>query len=292
MNTIAFDLEWNIAGKANHVDPKIQEAIPFEIIEIGAVKLDSQYRQISRFSVQIRPKLYPVLSGHVAAVTRRMQQSLRYGLSFPDAARDFLAWCGTDYIFCTWSESDADVLKMNLKYYQIADHLEASCLDVQQVFDILVEQADVQRSIEYAADFLQIPKDRPFHQAVNDAAYTGQILRGIAEIMAREKPDLDWIGKLSYDPNLTRSYQLVLTGQDGTAPLLQELSGRRFACPACGADLEIQSGWIQQGLKAVAVFRCPDHGRVIGKCRFRNGNGNGSKWTAYTAIRLERSLEA
>ena len=35
MHYIVFDLEWNIAGHANKVDPAVKAAIPFEIIEIG-----------------------------------------------------------------------------------------------------------------------------------------------------------------------------------------------------------------------------------------------------------------
>jgi hypothetical protein len=37
-----FDLEWNGAGR-QQVPKAVQDAIPFEIIEIGAVKLDEQF---------------------------------------------------------------------------------------------------------------------------------------------------------------------------------------------------------------------------------------------------------
>lgn len=290
MHYIVFDLEWNLAGRANKVSPEDARAMPFEIIEIGAVKLDESFETISRFSVTIRPKLYPVLSGHVAAVTKRLQQSLRYGLQFPDAARDFLEWCGSDFLFCTWSESDTSVLKQNLAYYGLPDHLTSKCLDVQYLFDQVIEQADVQRSIEYAIDFLRLNKSKPFHQAVQDAWYTGRILHAIVETAANEADQasrpLD-VNNYSYDPNLNRSYQQTLEPLPSTEAILHNLSKQKLVCPACGAELVRLDDWQKQGSKIVAGFICPVHGRVSGKTRFRSKASE--KVIAYLTMRLERS---
>lgn len=286
MNYIVFDLEWNGAGKVNKVDKQIQDAIPFEIIEIGAVKLDADFRQLSKFSVFIRPRIYPILSGPVAAVTRRLQASLKYGLSFPDAARDFLAWCGQDYLFCTWSESDTAALKMNLKYYNLADQLQVRCLDVQYVFDAQIEQADVQRSIEYAVDFLRLAKSQPFHQAVNDAWYTGQILQKTAEIIQQEQPELDIVERYAFDPNLNRSYQISLDGPETIEAALEALQLQALTCPACGLELEQSMEWTLDGNKALATFSCPVHGRILGKSRFRTKGATLIQTSV--AIRLDR----
>jgi inhibitor of KinA sporulation pathway (predicted exonuclease) len=289
MNYIVFDLEWNIAGRANKVDPEDAKAMPFEIIEIGAVKLDDTFEVISRFSVTIRPRLYPILSGHVAAVTKRMQQSLRYGLLFPDAARDFLQWCGSDYLFCTWSESDTSVLKQNLAFYGIPDRLEAKCLDVQYLFDQVVEQADVQRSIEYAVDFLRLNKSKPFHQAVQDAWYTGRILQSIAQ-QAVSETDSDSLSfdvvDYAYDPNLNRSYQQTLEPQPSAEAVLHTLRKQKLTCPACGAELARINDWQKQGSKVVADFICPVHGSVTGKTRFRSKTSE--RVIAYLTMRLDR----
>ncbi len=54
MNYIVFDLEWNqshIGSAGEH--PRM----PFEIIEIGAVKLDENYKVIDEFSRLIKPKI-------------------------------------------------------------------------------------------------------------------------------------------------------------------------------------------------------------------------------------------
>ena len=52
---IVFDLEWNQSaeGKSGEVS-----ALPFEIIELGAVKLDSRLRPLGEFARFIRPAVY------------------------------------------------------------------------------------------------------------------------------------------------------------------------------------------------------------------------------------------
>jgi len=149
MHYIVFDLEWNIASRATPVDAQTQAAMPFEIIEIGAVKLDEHYEIVGEFTTHVRPKIYKVLSSHIAAVTHRFQQSLKFGLPFPEAAQEFFKWIqttGDDYAFCIWSESDPAVLRSNLAFHGLPDSLPLQCLDVQHVFDDIVEQSGQQRS--------------------------------------------------------------------------------------------------------------------------------------------------
>ncbi|MDW7658076.1 MAG: 3'-5' exonuclease [Bacillota bacterium] len=290
MNYIVFDLEWNSAGRANKVTKAIQDAIPFEIIEIGAVKLNSQFEVIGKFSTQIKPRIYPILTGPVAAVTRRHQQSMKYGLDFRDAARDFLAFCGQDYLFCTWSESDTATLIMNLRYYGMADQLEVLCLDVQYLFDMIIEQADIQRSIEYAVDFLNIPKQQPFHQAVHDAYYTGQIFRQIVAVNVSEQNDIDLIARYAFDPNLNRSYQFYLSNLPDTAAVVAELDQQAATCPACGTLLQQEQEWTLEKNKLTALFACPEHGQITGKSRLHRKNGD--LVSAAVTIRINRDQDS
>lgn len=273
MHTIVFDLEWNIAGRANPVDAKTQAAMPFEIIEIGAVKLNEHYEIIGEFTTHVRPKIYKVLSSHIAAVTRRFQQSLKFGLPFPQAAQEFFKWCsstGDDYALAIWSESDPSVLRSNLAFHGLPDRLPLQCLDVQHVFDDIVEQSGQQRSIEYAVDFLRLPKTEPFHQAVKDAWYTGRILQETARIAADEQNLTDLLGIYAYDPNLNRSAKISLEPAASHEAILHRLVSSNLTCPACETDLQKVVDWQRQGNRADARFVCADHGPVVGKARFRS----------------------
>lgn len=273
MHYIIFDLEWNIAGRANHVDPATQAALPFEIIEIGAVKLNEQFEVIGEFTTHVKPKHYRILSSHIAAVTKRFQQSLKFGLPFPEAAKAFWAWCGAEgenYALGIWSESDPAVLRNNLAFHGFDDRLPLQCLDVQYVFDDLIEQAGMQRSIEYAVDFLRLPKTEPFHQAVKDAWYTGLILQQVAQIAKTEKGIDDLLGIYAFDPNLNRSTKLSLPPEKSHEDVLMRLvSDNVLACPACQSRLQPLADWDRKGNRADARFACPEHGPVVGKTRFR-----------------------
>ena len=54
MNYIVLDLEWNQSPSGKIYSNK---SLPFEIIEIGAVKLNSCFKEIGRFSELIKPRV-------------------------------------------------------------------------------------------------------------------------------------------------------------------------------------------------------------------------------------------
>ena len=54
MNYIVLDLEWNQSEEKR----KENKLIPFEIIEMGAIKLDDNRNVIGEFSELIKPEIY------------------------------------------------------------------------------------------------------------------------------------------------------------------------------------------------------------------------------------------
>ena len=54
MDYIIFDLEWNQSSQPGGVDSQ-GNALPFEIVEIGAVKLNENRDMIGEFSELIKP---------------------------------------------------------------------------------------------------------------------------------------------------------------------------------------------------------------------------------------------
>lgn len=193
MNFLIFDLEWNIVGRKNKPPKEEQEKLPFEIIEIGAIKLNYDLETIDTFSCYVKPVLYPIISRYVARVTQRDQRSMAEGVHFPQAAAAFFAFVGQDpVLFCSWSKADPKILLNNLNYYGLKTNSNLSCLDVQSLFAVAAEQVKktTQRSIEYALKFLGIENEGPLHTAENDAIYTAKILKAIwmnLELEAEEK---------------------------------------------------------------------------------------------------------
>ncbi|MEG2699668.1 MAG: 3'-5' exonuclease, partial [Hungatella sp.] len=116
-NYIVFDLEWNQSpqGKDNSI-----EELPFEIIEIGAVKLDENFQSISEFHKLVLPKVYQQMHYKISEVTHMNMAQLRLeGEEFREVVAEFMAWCGTEFRFCTWGSMDLTELQRNMHYYQI-----------------------------------------------------------------------------------------------------------------------------------------------------------------------------
>ncbi len=180
MNYIVFDLEWNQSntGKEEEVN-----SLPFEIIEIGAVKLNSERVKISEYHQLIKPQVYHELHHITQKLIHVQKEELEKGSSFVHAASEFLDWCGEDYIFCSWGPLDLVELQRNMKYYGMPplNDRPIAFYDVQKLFSIAYEDRKSRRSLEYAIDFLNIEKDIPFHRAISDAYYTAKIFATIEE---------------------------------------------------------------------------------------------------------------
>ena len=203
MNYIVFDLEWNqgIAGKRE----SSHEEIPFEIIEIGAIKLDKRKNIIGQFQKIIKPSVYKKMPDIIEDMLHVDMKELKAGTPFPEAAEEFLAWCGEDFIFCSWGSLDLLELQRNMKYYQMpALAAGPICfLDIQKLFGIAFEHKKVGRTLEYAVDSLQIEKDIPFHRAFSDAYCTALVLQKIPApnfivfYNGTEKKEDRWVDYLS-----------------------------------------------------------------------------------------------
>ena len=135
MNYIIFDLEWNQACEDNI---KKYENLPFEIIEIGAIKLNSKKEIIDEFTVVIKPEIYKELHYITEQLIQIHKEDLDRGISFVDACTKFLEWCGKDYLFCTWGNLDLIELQRNINFYKMPPlaNKPFKFLDIQKLFSI------------------------------------------------------------------------------------------------------------------------------------------------------------
>ena len=94
MNYIILDLEWNQA--AYKVDEEAE--LPFEIIEIGAVKLNKNAEIIDEFTALIRPQVYPFLVRRTREITGLSDDDLDMltgkARALLDAGADLLIFSG------------------------------------------------------------------------------------------------------------------------------------------------------------------------------------------------------
>lgn len=106
MNYIILDLEWN---QGNEQREKQLKELPFEIIEIGAVKLNSRMEICDSFHELIRPQVYKEMHYMTKKLLQLDMDELQDGRAFPEVIRGFLAWCGTEeFMFGTWGAAGFD----------------------------------------------------------------------------------------------------------------------------------------------------------------------------------------
>ena len=97
MNYIVFDLEWNQSAEGKECSV---EHMPFEIIEIGAVKLNSQMKQVSEFHRLVQPKAYKEMHFKISEVTHMdMEELCKKGQPFPVVMEDFRTGAGKMNMF-------------------------------------------------------------------------------------------------------------------------------------------------------------------------------------------------
>lgn len=273
MNLIVVDLEWNSASRSQKVDQELASLMRFEIIELGAVRLREDLSLGSDFHRYVTPVLYKKIHYHIAAVTKRTQQSLREGVLFTHMIDDMIAYAGENPVFASWGTADADVFLSNCHFHDVAGDFVFRALNAQAVFSGLAEgeTSGNQRSVEYALDFLRLPKDLPFHEAITDAIYTARILARTLEMELTDHPGETVESLLKpyiFDPHLTRQLESVVTLDKGV-DVVSFLESREYTCPACGRKLDLaktESGsyWytLKTGKRWFAAAKCEKHGDI------------------------------
>ena len=281
MNYIILDLEWN-QGAAE----KTEETLPFEIIEIGAIKLNSRREKIDEFNELIRPQIYHEMHYYTKKLIHLQMEQLEKGRTFPEVMETFRNWWGEDYIFCTWGPLDLTELQRNIRYYHmepIADR-PFRFLDVQKLFSIAFEDKKSRRSLEYAIDFLEIEKDIPFHRALSDAYYTAKILSILDENI---------LGNYSFDvfhipdnkekeihvlfnsiPEETYA-KYISRGFDDKIKAMNDKNVISTKCYLCQKNLRKKIRWFTpNGKHYYSVSYCDKHGYMKSKIRIRKAENN------------------
>ncbi|HAU51427.1 MAG TPA: hypothetical protein DCW43_06640 [Clostridiales bacterium] len=279
MTFVVFDMEWNqpIPYIPSPIDPKI---LPGEIIDIGAVKVtmlsENEYQLSRPFSVTIRPVYYRIMNKQVSKVINKSTDDLKSGMPFPDAIRNFMEWCGEDYVLCAWGDSDISILRSNLKIHGFSPEINDRFLDIQPLFGRVAENTSQQRSVAYAVDFYRIPQTDDFHSAERDAWYEARILKEslIDYFAIRAKgteTEQTFPNLRTYisNPNLTTQKkwksEVFSSEKVASAKALEE----KMLCPICESDLFEEISWFSSGHSFLSLWQCPTHGALSGRIRIK-----------------------
>lgn len=276
MNYIVLDLEWNQSPQGKERENKL---LPFEIIEIGAVKLDHQMNIISKFCQVVKPKVYKQLHYKIKEITHIDLDTLESGGSFNDVIKDFLEWCGDDYMMCTWGPMDITELQRNMKYYNVPlFKTPVFFYDIQKIFSRIYEDGKTFRSLEWAVDYLKIDKDIPFHRALSDAHYTSMVMKGLSHDALEKNFSIDCFQKpANYNDEIIviyDTYMKHITREfSNKTEILEDKRIRTTRCPKCDKKLRKKIRWFSDGSKTYySLSRCFEHGWIKGRIKLRKSD--------------------
>lgn len=276
MNYIVFDLEWNqspIGKEGEHKD------LPFEIIEIGAVKLDSSMNLISEFCETIRPQVYTELHFVTQEITQFDEAELRNSRTFIEVFRDFIEWCGDDFMMCTWGSMDVTELQRNMKFYNFPLFKKPVFFyDIQKIFSIVFEDRTTRRSLEWAVEFLLIKKDVLFHRALSDAHYTYSIMKHLSIEDITKNNSIDCFQKpLNPSEEIYVVYEtyskFVSREFENKLDVLKDRRINATICYACGKKVRKKIRWFSDSSKTYyCLSRCDIHGWLKGKIKLKKSD--------------------
>ena len=271
-NYIVLDLEWN-QGTAKHTVSEL----PFEVIEIGAVKLDKEKNVIGRFESLIKPEVYKKIFYMTAKVINITMDELKNKDGFPVVLERFLKWCGEDYIFCTWGSMDITELRRNISYHGLKPLSEGPLpyLDIQKLYSLELDDGKSRRSLEKAVDALQIEKNDDFHRADSDAYYTAEIFRKLEKRELEVYRSFDVYRLPSCRENeihvsFPTYSKYISRGFRDKHELLYDREVRSLRCFFCNEKTSVTIPWVSiNGKQYFALGKCPEHGMMRGHLRAR-----------------------
>lgn len=283
---IVFDLEWNQSpnGKDSSVG-----ACPFEIIEIGAVKLDQQCQVIDEFHRLIRPQIYQEMHFMISEVTHMDMQELHdCGDDFVTAMNAFIKWCSSDSlpaakpgeehepVFCTWGSQDLTELQRNLTYYGMDNPFPQPLFyyDVQKLYGLFKANGR-KPSLDAAISELGLPQERPFHRALDDAYYTSMVMQqfDLEQVSPYVSIDYYWLPERKADhvrlifPDYAKEVTRIFPSKEDA---LEDKGVLEMKCYCCGRTLRKKVRWFAANQRVwYGLALCPEHGYLKGKIRIK-----------------------
>ena len=248
MYYIIMDLEWN-----NSYVKSTQKFIN-EIIEIGAVKLNSKLETVDTFSELIKPVISKKLRSRIKNLTHITNDDIKGGKPFSAVMMDFENWVGEDAVIMTWGDTDIRTLLSNYKMFLKKSSIGfiKKYVDLQKYCQCFIDMENVQQAgLSYAAQCLEIDTESfPHHRALDDSLLSAECLK---KVFDNEKLsvhilncDSDFYARLAFRPYVIK---------DKNDPLIDKSMFNCF-CDICGGKAETLKNWKFTNQSFRGVFFC------------------------------------
>ena len=171
---IVLDLEFNPTVRGRRAP------LRDEIIEIGAIKLDSEYREIDRFSCFVKPRYNRNITPEIVKLTGINNSDVADAPDFAEAMERFAKWAGEGRCR-VYSWSDSDYIQMRCECCAKGVEMPAFMarrLDLQRVWQRMNGLPDAkQMSLKNAATYSGVVfSEESAHRAMYDTEITVELL--------------------------------------------------------------------------------------------------------------------
>ncbi len=211
MDYIILDIEFN--GR------KFASDLPMEVIEIGAVRLNSSLRQTDEFSSLIKPVYFSKLNAFIKKKTGIPQEEIDQADGFRKVIADFTEWLNRSesFLLVTWGGEDLKRIVLDTRMHKLDD---AHWMAVHY-FDLLkgflrYKKVTNDVSVEAALLDLGLAAEGSAHRALDDARMTSEVFRKIYD-------DLDFELKQQFKDSYTNSKERRLVKNAVRAMLSQKI---------------------------------------------------------------------
>lgn len=174
LDYIILDIEFN--GR------KFASELPMEVIEIGAVRLNSSLEQVDEFSALIKPIYFSKLNSFIKKKTGIPQEDIDVASRFPKVIGDFTAWLkkSDSFLLFTWGGEDLKRIVYDTRMHKLDDSfwMAADYFDLLKGY-IRYKNVTNDVSVEAALIDLEITAEGSAHRALDDARMTAGVFRKI-----------------------------------------------------------------------------------------------------------------
>jgi DNA polymerase III epsilon subunit-like protein len=216
---------------------------PFEIIQIGAIKLDDNLTELDRKSFLVKPQIYERMHPFVEKITGISMADLKKESFFDEVYQAFIEFIGPEKsTFCVWGSNDMHVLYRNLVFYKLNHRLlSRHYINVQDLASVFLKQsAHSCVGLKAAVEAFHIAEDKNFHDALNDAIYTAEIFKivknpqiraesfNLSQLKQEKKPGMSTpVNVIRLNKYAEKQLQRKLTDREKEAVLAIYIAGRQ-----------------------------------------------------------------
>ena len=243
MAFIIIDLEFNNLSGIHKCIPNVYTDNPNlknleldnEIIEIGAVKLDSHMQPCEELKVYIKPSVIPIIN----------PKNLENGVGFIKGLNKLKDMVQEGDIICSWAKDDIAEIIRNANYYGYDDlSWIDNYLDIQEyVTKILGYRKSL--SLKNALKVLKIrANEELLHDALNDCIYTAHVFKNVYNSRAVKNYIVEDIYKMP---------ALEVRALEGIELDYEKINQ---ICPKCQRKMEVDYPFRIMGWRFISLGTC------------------------------------